>query len=100
MEKLQPNETVVKKGVFIYAGEVECDIRIIRSPIQYGTGDWEDPPDAQNDQIRETFYVQFGSTTQRGLFNAGGGAYSSMEAAMAGARTAPGIGLSIRWLDE
>lgn len=100
MDKLRPNETVVKQGVFTYAGKVECDVRIVRSPVQYGSGDWEDAPEDQNDQMRETYYVQFGSTTQRGLFNSVGANYPSMETAMHGARAVPGIGSSIRWLDE
>ena len=99
MGNLQAGETIVKRGVFIYAGAIECDIRIVLSPVQYGSGDWEDPPETQGDQVREAYCVQYGSTTHRGVFTAGAGSFSSLEAAMAAARAAPGIGSSIRWLD-
>jgi hypothetical protein len=63
----------------------------------YGSGDYEDPPEVTNDLQRETFYIQYGSTAQRGVFNAGGTSYPSLAEAVAGAESAPGIGSTIRW---
>jgi hypothetical protein len=97
MSELQPGEIVVMVGTFLYAGEIECDIRIVRSPVLYGSGDHQDPPEIQNDQEREAFYVQYGSTSERGVFNAGSGAFLSLAEAMAGATLAPGIGPSVKW---
>lgn len=99
MGSLQDGETVAMAGVFTYAGTVECDIRIVRSSVRYGSGDCDDPPEIQNDQMCETFYVQFGSTTERGRFNAGSGSYSSLAAAMDAACTTPGIGSTIVWAE-
>jgi hypothetical protein len=97
MTSLASNETIVKEGTFLYDGEIECDVRIVHSPIRYGSGDYEDPPEIENDLQRDTFYIQYGSTTERGIFNAGGGGYPSLTEAVAGAESAPGIGSTIRW---
>ncbi len=97
MSTLAPDETVVMEGTFLYGGEVECDVRIVQSPVHYGTGDHEDFPEIADDAMEATFSIQYGSTTQRGAFNAGGGGYPSLAEAMARAEGAPGIGSSIRW---
>lgn len=99
MDPVRPNETVVKEGTYLYDGRVECDIRIVHSPMRYGSGDYEDSPEIENDVEIDTYYVWFGSITERGRFDAGGGAYSSLGDAMEGAKRAPGIGSSIRWKD-
>lgn len=97
MSSLTPNEVVVKEGVFFYDGSVECDVRIVCTSIRYGSGDYEDEPEIANDLERKTFTVQYGSTTERGIFNAEGGAYSSLKEAIDSAESAPGIGSTIRW---
>lgn len=96
---LQPDEEVAKTGTFLYDGSIACDIRIVRSPICYGSGDYEDPPKIADDQLHETFYVQYGSTTERGIYTAGGGGYATLFDAMAAAERAPGFGKTIRWND-
>lgn len=97
MKNPEWNETIVKEGVFLYDGAVECDVRIVRSPIRYGSGDDEDPPEIANDLQQDTYYVQFGSTTKRGVFNAGGGGYPSLVQAVGAAEATPGIGATIKW---
>src|SRR5688500_5797491 len=96
MSPLNSNEKVVATGTFLYAG-TECDLRIVFSPIRYGSGDCEDEPEIANDSVADTYYVQYGSTTQRGIFNAGAGGFPSLVEARAAAEAAPGIGLTIRW---
>jgi hypothetical protein len=59
---LQPDEEVAKTGTFLYDGEVICDIRIARSPVCHGSGDYEDPPEIATDHERETFYIEYEST--------------------------------------
>ncbi len=95
--EITPNETVVMEGTFLYDGKVECDLRIVCSAIRYGSGDYEAPPEIANDVEKTTFYIEFGSTTQRGVFNARGGACDSLDEAMSDAKNTPGIGSSIRW---
>jgi len=98
MEKQNFEHNIVKQGTFLYDELVECDIRIIFSKIHYGTGDYEDPPEIANDLVQDTFYLQYGSTTQRGVYNAGGGGFPSIEAAIKYAESAAGIGHTIKWL--
>ncbi len=96
MSPLNPNEKIVATGTFLYAG-TECDLHIVFSPVRYGSGDSADEPEIANDSVADTYYVQYGSTTQRGIFNAGGGSYPSLAEARSAAEAAPGIGPTVRW---
>jgi hypothetical protein len=95
----QPGDRIVKTGTCLYDGQVECDLKIVYSPIRYGTGDYEDPPEIENDQEVDTYYLWYGSTIERNQFSAGGGGFSSLPEAMAAAERAPGIGSTVRWHD-
>jgi hypothetical protein len=97
MDTLQPGQIIVQEGTYLYAGAVECEIRIVFSPIRYGTGDYEDQPDVANDIECSAYYVQYGSTTQRAVFNSGGASYLSLAEAIASAEATPGIGNTVRW---
>ena len=96
MSQLQPDQRVVAEGTFLYDGLVECDIRIVFGPICYSCGEFNEESHLNDDVVRETYYVDF-ATTERGVFNAGGGAYSSLEEAMAHTQARPGFGSSVRW---
>jgi hypothetical protein len=97
MSPLNPNEKVVATGTFRYAGTIECDLRIVFSPVRYGSGDDEDESEIANDLVADTYYVQYGSASQRGIFNACGGAYPSLAEARSAAEAAPSIGSTIQW---
>jgi hypothetical protein len=88
---------VAKRGVFLYDGQIACDVRVVRSPVRYGTGDEGDPVEVCEDIEVETFYVEYGSTTERGVYAAGGSGYPSLAAAVAAVEAAPGIGNSVKW---
>ena len=81
--------SVVKQGTFLYAGAVVCDIRILKTDRRPGTGDQEG----------EFFTIQYGSTTARGEFVAGGGWFASLEQAMDLARAAVGTNGGLNWSD-
>jgi hypothetical protein len=82
-------ERVVKSGTWRYAGEVTCDVRIVYSPIRWGSyDDDDDPPEMAHDSRQDTFYVEYGSTIERGVFDCGGGGFESLEAAMRHSETA------------
>lgn len=93
---LLPGQVIVKEGVYLYDGEVECDIRIVRSSVRFGTGDWEDEPHVANDIERAAFYVQYGSTSGRGVFTSGSDGYESLQDAMAHVATTA-IGATVCW---
>jgi hypothetical protein len=88
---LASNESIVREGIFVHGG-VEGDVRIVHSPIYYGTGDYEDPPEIGNDFERDTYYLQYDSTTERGDLNIGRGGYPTLAEAIVAAESAPGIG--------
>ncbi|MDQ1834851.1 hypothetical protein [Massilia scottii] len=96
---LHAGEEVVKNGTFLYDGTVSCDVRIIRSQKRPGSGDWEDPPEVADDKHGDYFYVQYGSTTVRGQFNAAGGGGATLQEAISAAQSTPGIGHAVQWLD-
>jgi hypothetical protein len=80
-----PDEAIVKAGTFAYAESVTCQLRIVRSSIRCGSGDYEDPPGTANDTEIESFYIEFGDPTEPTRFVARSGAYPSLPAAMLGA---------------
>jgi hypothetical protein len=89
--------TVVAEGTCLYAGTVECDIRIVREPVRYGSGDHEDPPEIANDAPMVTYSIQYGSTTRRGEFTSSSRGFASLAEAKAEAERTPGIGPTVRW---
>jgi hypothetical protein len=97
MSHRRPNETIVKEGTYLYDGAIECDVRIVHSSVRFGSGDDEDEPEIANDLARDTYYIHYGSTTERGRFNAGGSEFPTLAEAVAHVESAPGIGRSVRW---
>jgi hypothetical protein len=91
------SENIVKTGTFLYDDSVLCDVCIAYSSVRFGTGDREDPPDIAEDAEIDTYYVWFGSTTERGKYNAGGGGYPSLVEAIANVENRPGFGKTVRW---
>jgi len=87
---------VVMLGTFIYGGTIECDVRIVRSGIRFGTGYHGDPPEIQDDVAIETFYAEYESTTQRGVFNSTSFGYPSLAEAIAATEAA----LAVQWRRE
>jgi hypothetical protein len=83
-------ETVVKTGTWLYDGQVVCDVRIVYSPIRFGSGDPVDPP--EDDEERPSYYVEYGGPQQRHAFVGGGGCFDSLEDAVRGAsERVPGL---------
>ncbi len=73
---------IVKLGTWLYAGEIVCDIRILKHGWRYGSGDYEDELQVREDKQGEFYYIQYGSTVERGIFSGHGGCYNSLEEAM------------------
>jgi hypothetical protein len=90
-------DNVVKSGTFLYDDSVLCDICVVLSPIRFGTGDYEDHFEVREDVKVDTYYLFFGSTTERGLYSAGGGGFSSLNDAMKDVENRKGIGKTIKW---
>jgi len=86
---------VAKLGTWLYAGEVTRDVRIVYSPISWALNDSDEEP-APQDIRRDTFYVEWGSITERGVFNGGGGGFPSLDEAM---RHVEKMLQGVRWVD-
>ena len=97
MAAIPDHENVVATGTFLYDDAVECDICIVYSLVRFGSGDYEDLPELENDIEVDTYYVWFGSTTERNRFNAGGGGFPSLQEAINNVEGRPGFGASVRW---
>ena len=83
-------EQVVKTGRYLYAGEIWCDLRITYSSTRYGSGDPVEPP--EQDEKRDSYYLQYGGTQHRGVFIGGSGCFDTLEEAMRhAAQTMPGV---------
>ncbi len=96
---LQAGQQIIKADTFLYDGRVPCDVVIVRGPICYGSGDYEAPPELADDHERETFYIHYGSTIERGRYNAGGGCHETLSEAIAAVVTEPGFGSTVKWVD-
>ena len=97
MAALPSPESIVKVGTFLYDNSVLCDVCVSFSRVRFGTGDYEDPPEIGEDVVKGTYYVFFGSTTERGRYTAGGGGYPSLAEAIANVEARPGFGKTVEW---
>jgi hypothetical protein len=97
MAALPSPANLVKVGTFLYDDSVVCDVCISFSLVRFGTEDYEDPPEISEDVVADTYYVFFGSTTERGRYDAGGGGYPSLDEAVANVEARPGFGKTVKW---
>lgn len=79
---MYPGAVLVKEGIFLYDGTVPGSIKIFKHSFKYGSGDYEDPPEIQEDIEGEFYYVGFGSVTERDKVTSGSMALNSLEAAI------------------
>ena len=93
---MSPDDPIVKRGTWLYAGTVLAAIRITRADWSPGSADDEDPPEHRDDREAETFNVWYESPPGSGRFPAGGGQYPSLSAAVQGAESS--LGSNVDWL--
>jgi len=77
------NAFPVKRGKCTYANTTEYEVIIVKWHILYGTGDYEDPIEIQEDQNVDCYYIFHENLIKKGDFNAGGGAFLSLKDAIA-----------------
>ena len=73
-----PHGDIVKRGVWLYDGSVPVAIRIVRGDTYFGSGDYEDPPEIQDDREVETFVVWYESAGEPGRFCNGSAQFFSL----------------------
>ena len=59
---------VLKRGTWLYAGEVVCDVHIIVQNWDYYFEEGFDPDPPSLNEQGEAYYVQFGSPVERNAF--------------------------------
>jgi len=79
---MDPDGDIVKKGVWLYDGSVAVAIRIVRGDSYFGSGDYEDTPEIQDDRQVGTFRVWYESAGEPGRFNNGSGQFFSLQDAV------------------
>lgn len=82
--------TPVRQGTFVYDGSITCDVRIVQTAVRYGTGDPDESPEIAEDQPGPCFYVEWGSSTDRGDFTSGVGGFGTLADAMTYAESQAG----------
>ncbi len=71
---------VVKEGTALYAGTSPYSVKIAKSPVWYGSGDYEDPPEICEDREIECYEVWYSSPGD-GKFTSGGGVFATLDEA-------------------
>jgi hypothetical protein len=77
------DKDIVATGTALYDGKVPYPVVIHRSPVRYGSGDYEDPPEWRDDIEGEWYYVSYRSPAEPERFGAGGGCFASIAEAKA-----------------
>ena len=76
------NEASIKQGRCAYGNTREYCVKIVKWEVLYGTGDYEDPEEIREDRDIECYYVLYEDLVRKGIFNAGGGGFLSLEEAI------------------
>ncbi len=98
---LDDDETV-KRGIALYDGTVPYNVKIVKSSVLYGTGDYEDPEEIREDREVECYYIWYespGPPTRTGRPNTSGGG-ASLTLAEAMRRVEKATYGTARWLEE
>lgn len=48
----------LRVGEWMYAGSIPLAVRVFKSSVLYGSGDYQDDPENEGDQAVECYYVQ------------------------------------------
>ena len=88
----------VMRGTWLYAGEVPCNVLILKTDMYYGTQDPQDPPEVRNDAAGEFYYVQYESPVQCGYYHYPQGPFESLMEAVQHVESA--VGGDVSWIGE
>lgn len=90
------NAKIVKRGICFYDSSVEYEVIIVESDTLYGSGDYEDTPEIAEDREVTCFYVWYEDLSRKGVFNAGGGGFLSIDETIASVEKTS----SVKWQSE
>ena len=80
--EMVPDQNIVKRGSWLYAGSVPAALVIVRAEVFYGSGDYDDPPEIREDRDVDAFQVWFETPPGSGEFRAGSQQFLSLREAM------------------
>lgn len=78
------DNNIILEGTWIYDKSKECNLRIVKSHIIFGTGDYEDTPEIRDDLEVECYYVEYESLIEQGKFCTRSQAYLTLNEAIDG----------------
>ncbi len=82
MSSVNAPDQRMRTGTWLYDGIAESRVEIWRRSRKPGSGDYEDPPEAADDQVGEWYEVQFEPAGGGRIGQAGGGYYPTLEEAL------------------
>ena len=88
------NDNIIRRGICLYSGIKEYEVKIQKEYILHGTGDHEDPPEVRDDRDVECYYVYYEDLIRKGSFNVGGGGFLSLDEAVYSVETSG----DVRWI--
>ena len=92
------NNEVVCRGYWYYNKDTKTGVAIQKMDIIYGTGDYEDPLEIQNDRQINNYYIWFATAGSLDDFKSGGGYELTKEKAKRKAEEL--VNQKIEWIDE
>ena len=79
----EPPGTLLRTGTWLYDGTVPSRVEVWLRPVKYGTGDYEDPPEIEDDQYGKFYEVYFHPPGNIGGGRPfGGGHYTDLQSAL------------------
>jgi hypothetical protein len=88
----QDEEVVVKAGLWHYAGEIAAQVTIVRRPVTFGSGDYEDPPEIGEDRTAPCFVIHWGRPGEPTKSDASSAQHATLDEAIREAESlAPGV---------
>ena len=73
VEHMETNDqSLVRRGWWMYDGSVRCEVRIVRRDVFPGTGDCEDVPDVANDREITCFELIYSTPAGPPRYGSGG----------------------------
>jgi hypothetical protein len=84
----------VRRGHWLYAGNVQCPVRISRRDVWPGSGDYEDATEVMENREMECYELEFHTPVGSPPW-VGGGVYATQEEAAEAARRL--LGESLHW---
>ena len=87
---------LVSTGFWYYDGQIKTGVAVEKSSTVYGTGDYEDDQDIQNDKLQDNYYIWFSTAGTEDFKNRAGYELGIEEAKTEAERL---VGQRIVWTD-